>query len=84
LRVFEKFFRLEHHHAETRPGARGAGIGLYMCRQIVELHGGAIACTAGDDGRGTRITVTLPASERGTADSLTGPAEAGHYAGRAT
>jgi NtrC-family two-component system sensor histidine kinase KinB len=59
-RVFDKFFRLEHHHNETRAGARGAGIGLYMCRQIVELHGGTIGCNAGPEGRGTRITVTLP------------------------
>jgi NtrC-family two-component system sensor histidine kinase KinB len=57
-RIFDKFFRLEHHHSETRPAARGAGIGLYMCRQIVELHGGEIGCDSG--GRGTRITVTLP------------------------
>ena len=63
-RIFDKFFRLEHHHAEARPGARGAGIGLYMCRQIVELHGGHIACGAGADERGTRITVTLPAKLR--------------------
>jgi NtrC-family two-component system sensor histidine kinase KinB len=61
-RVFDKFFRLEHHHIESHSGARGAGIGLYMCRQIVELHDGMIACTAGDNGRGTRITVTLPAT----------------------
>jgi signal transduction histidine kinase len=65
--IFDKFFRLEHHHTETRPGARGAGIGLYMCRQIVELHGGTIACSAGSAGNGTRITVTLPAAPR-TAD----------------
>ncbi|MGE4222301.1 MAG: ATP-binding protein [Vicinamibacterales bacterium] len=62
-RIFDKFFRLEHHDSETRPGARGAGIGLYMCRQIVELHGGVIACDAGAGGRGTRITVTLPAAQ---------------------
>ena len=37
-RIFDKFFRLEHHQAEARPPARGAGIGLYMCRQIVELQ----------------------------------------------
>ena len=43
-RIFDKFFRLEHHHTESASGARGAGIGLYMCRQIVELHGGQIAC----------------------------------------
>jgi NtrC-family two-component system sensor histidine kinase KinB len=60
-RIFDKFFRLEHHQTENRAGARGAGIGLYMSRQIVELHGGQIACSAGIDDRGTRITVTLPA-----------------------
>jgi NtrC-family two-component system sensor histidine kinase KinB len=65
-RIFDKFFRLEHHHTEMRPGARGAGIGLYMCRQIVELHGGTIACAAGSGDRGTRITVTLPAAPRAT------------------
>jgi two-component system, NtrC family, sensor histidine kinase KinB len=60
-RIFEKFFRLEHHQTEARPATRGGGIGLYMCRQIVELHGGEIACSGGIDGRGTCITVTLPA-----------------------
>jgi len=59
-RIFDKFFRLEHHQTEGQAGTRGAGIGLYMCREIVELHGGQIACDAGFDGRGTRITVTLP------------------------
>ena len=59
-RVFDKFFRLEHHHNAGRPAARGAGIGLYMSRQIVELHGGTISCNAGPGGRGTCITVTLP------------------------
>jgi two-component system, NtrC family, sensor histidine kinase KinB len=59
-RVFDKFFRLEHHLSDTHPPARGAGIGLYMCRQIVDLHGGTIVCDSGPDGRGTCITVTLP------------------------
>ena len=60
-RIFDKFFRLEHHQTEPRPTARGAGIGLYMCRQIVELHGGLISCSSGVGDRGTCITVTLPA-----------------------
>jgi signal transduction histidine kinase len=60
-RIFDKFFRLEHHHTDTRVGARGAGIGLYMCRQIIELHGGRISCDSGPDGHGTSMTVVLPA-----------------------
>jgi two-component system, NtrC family, sensor histidine kinase KinB len=63
-RIFDKFFRLEDHQAEGRAGARGAGIGLYMCRQIVELHGGKIACSSGLDDRGTCISVTLPVQPR--------------------
>ena len=42
-RVFEKFFRVEH----VRPNEQapnGAGVGLYICRQIVEAHGGEIHC----------------------------------------
>ncbi len=40
-RVFEKFFRVEH----VRPNVQapnGAGVGLYICRQIVDAHGGEI------------------------------------------
>lgn len=59
-RIFDKFFRLEHQQPDDRPHPRGAGIGLYMCRQIVELHGGHIECAAGIHDRGTCITVELP------------------------
>ena len=59
-RIFDKFFRLEHQQLDDRRRPRGAGIGLYMCRQIVELHGGHVSCAAGADGRGACITVQLP------------------------
>ncbi len=42
-RVFEKFFRVEHVRP-TEQGPSGAGVGLYICRQIVEAHGGEIHC----------------------------------------
>src|SRR5262249_36561587 len=60
-KVFEKFFRVEHHRPGTSEGVRGVGIGLYLCKQIVEAHHGHITCTQPEDGRGPRVAVALPA-----------------------
>lgn len=57
-RVFEKFFRVEHHAGSDQEGVRGAGIGLYLCRQIIEAHGGLIRCES-CDGHGAQIVVQL-------------------------
>lgn len=38
----------------------GSGLGLYLTKSIVELHGGTVAITSEPD-KGTRVTVTLPA-----------------------
>ena len=59
-RIFDKFFRLEHQLLDDRRHPRGAGIGLYMSRQIVELHGGRVLCGSGENGRGACMTVELP------------------------
>ena len=59
-RIFEKFFRIEHHIESRAEGVRGTGIGLYLCREILKAHGGAISCESGDGGTGTRIAITLP------------------------
>jgi NtrC-family two-component system sensor histidine kinase KinB len=61
-RVFEKFFRVEHHRPGAEAGPGGSGIGLYLCKEIVELHGGTIRCEAGPGGVGTRIAFTVPAA----------------------
>jgi signal transduction histidine kinase len=53
-RVFIIFQRL--HTKEAYPGT---GIGLALCKKIVEFHGGAIAVDP-DRNPGTRITFTLP------------------------
>ena len=42
--------------------ARGTGIGLAVCDEIVELHGGSLTLENAEGG-GTLVTVTLPASE---------------------
>jgi NtrC-family two-component system sensor histidine kinase KinB len=59
-RVFEKFFRVEHQAGSRGNDVRGAGIGLYLCREIVKSHGGTITCEPGTDGIGTRFVFTLP------------------------
>lgn len=57
-RVFEKFFRVEHvRPSEQAPS--GAGVGLYICRQIVEAHGGQISCEVAPIG--ARLAFRLPA-----------------------
>jgi NtrC-family two-component system sensor histidine kinase KinB len=59
-RVFDKFFRVEDHRPDGPKGVRGTGIGLYLCREIIEAHGGTISCEAGAGGHGTRIAISLP------------------------
>jgi K+-sensing histidine kinase KdpD len=54
-RVFEKFFRGQ------QAGAQGAGLGLAICRGIVDAHGGRIAA-ANRPGGGALFRVTLPLS----------------------
>jgi NtrC-family two-component system sensor histidine kinase KinB len=59
-RVFEKFFRVEHHRRVDAKERKGTGVGLYLCQHIVTAHGGHIRCDAGEHSVGTRIAITLP------------------------
>ena len=56
--IFEKFYRLDDSRS-TETG--GAGLGLAIAKEIVELHGGRIMAKS-DDSR-TRFIVTLPLKE---------------------
>ncbi len=52
--VFERFYQA---HADDHRS--GMGLGLYICRQIVELHGGQMSLES-DVGRGTCVRILLP------------------------
>lgn len=61
-RVFDKFYRLASHHGEG-----GTGLGLPICRGIVEAHGGHIRAEERPGG-GTAFIITLPLTEQGKED----------------
>jgi len=52
-RIFQKFYQAEESHS-----AKGNGIGLAIVKRIVQLHGGEVRVSSGDDV--TRFAVTLP------------------------
>ena len=57
--IFEKFYRVD---GSRSTGTGGAGLGLAIAKQIVELHGGRILAKSDDNQ--TQFVVTLPSKEK--------------------
>ncbi|HSS48016.1 MAG TPA: HAMP domain-containing sensor histidine kinase [Thermoanaerobaculia bacterium] len=55
--LFEPFFRVDRSRSKK---SGGYGLGLSICKRIVEAHGGRIEA-ANRSGRGAEFTITLPA-----------------------
>jgi signal transduction histidine kinase len=58
-RLFTKFFRA---HERSPQAGGGTGLGLVICRLLVELHGGRITVSSAP-GQGSTFSFTLPARE---------------------
>ncbi len=58
-KITDAFYRVDP--ARTR-NTGGVGLGLYLCRLVVEAHDGTINFTS-EPGQGTMVTITLPELE---------------------
>ena len=56
-KVFKKFYRVQNQETQN---IEGAGLGLYISRQIINSHKGKINVFSEGRGKGTRFMVNLP------------------------
>lgn len=56
-RLFQKFVQAEGGHSREYGGT---GLGLVICKHLVEMMGGAIGLYSEGQGKGTTMTVTVP------------------------
>jgi PAS domain S-box-containing protein len=54
--VFERFYRVEQ---TSSPRTNGTGLGLYIAKNLIEMHGGKIWMTS-EVGQGSEFSFTLP------------------------
>jgi signal transduction histidine kinase len=59
-RVFEPFYRADRSRSRQ---TGGYGLGLSLCRKIMEAHGGSIGISS-EPGKGTRVRLVFPARRR--------------------
>ena len=66
--LFRKYAGI--NNGDTQRGAHGSGLGLSICKGIVEAHGGRIWAESGGAGQGARFSFTLVVAEEasGAAD----------------
>jgi signal transduction histidine kinase len=59
LRIFEPFGRAAN---ASRQGLPGMGLGLHICRQIAEAHGGRMWAESDGEGQGMTVGMWLPSA----------------------
>ena len=76
-RVFDRFRQADGGFSRQHGGL---GLGLALCKQLVELHGGTIAAASDGHGLGAAFTVLLPQDEPRFAKSRTRSRSDGAFA----
>src|SRR5207302_6430735 len=65
-RIFDRLHQIKAGDATTE---QGVGLGLYLCRELVQLHGGNIWVES-EPGRGSRFAFVLPKSQQSLRSKL--------------
>ena len=63
--LFQKFSRIPH---PAHQGKKGTGLGLYICKEIVEKHGGNISAES-EEGEWIKFIFTFPREPNRAVDS---------------
>ena len=72
-RLFQPFSQVHDPMAVT---ATGTGLGLYICKGLVEAQGGRISVKSGGPGQGSTFSFTLPVADPGQPIPVTPPVPA--------
>ena len=75
-----RFFARQPEARDAVDRAPGGGLGLAICKGLVEAHGGRIRAESGGVGAGLRVTFTIPAAG-GAVPAREGAARGGRGAG---
>ena len=57
-KLFQKFSILPGTYTTNQP-AMGTGLGLYICKEIIQMHDGTIGITSEGVGKGSTVTFTM-------------------------